>query len=155
MQYLSKMNQKRADVDIRRHKDGQKMTRRRPNPATIIIVIQLNIPSRRRSNYRSSGRNFRLRLFSSGRDGSGSSLRGVPRGGSGVFQGGNRGRLIDLRGVLIHLSRSGRLDFPGLEQLANARRQPASNLHSGLPNVFPLSLLLLLLRGCELQNCTI
>jgi hypothetical protein len=29
----------------RRHKDGQKMERRRPNPATIIIVIQLlNIP---------------------------------------------------------------------------------------------------------------
>jgi hypothetical protein len=34
------MNQERADVDIRRHKDGQKMKRRRPNPATIIIVIQ-------------------------------------------------------------------------------------------------------------------
>jgi len=38
--FEAKMNQKRAGVDIKRHKDGQKMKRRRPNPATIIIVIQ-------------------------------------------------------------------------------------------------------------------
>jgi hypothetical protein len=58
---------------------------------------------------------------------------------------GNWNRLINLRGVLIHLSRSGSLNFLGLEQIANTRRQPAPNLHSGLPDVFPLNLFLLFL----------
>jgi len=106
-------------------------------------VINTLMSSRRGGNHRSSGGNFHhLGFFSRGWGGLGSG--GCGRG-SGVFQGSNWSRLINLRGILIHLGGGGGLRLLGFEEVANARRQPTANLRSSLPDVPPLWFLLFLL----------